>query len=120
MQKVSTVREDNEGGCAASGLRISPSGKYLYCSTAGDNSAGVFQIDQETGMLEEICTLPISGKYPKDIEVFPDEQTLVVLGHESNDIRFFHIDYEKKLLVQKGKPIKIETPNCILISKVGE
>ena len=35
-------------------------------------------------------------------------------------IRFFHIDYEKGLMVLKGKPIHIETPNCILISKVGE
>lgn len=71
-------------------------------------------------MLEHLCTLPISGRYPKDLDVFPDEKTLVVLNHESNDIRFFHIDYDKKIIIQKGRPIKIETPNCILISKVGQ
>ncbi len=120
IQKVSTVMDERETACAASGLRISPSGKYLYCSTAGDNSAGIYKIDPDSGMLENLCTLPISGKYPKDLDVFPDEQTLVVLNHESNEIRFFHIDYEKKLIVQKGRPIKVETPNCILISKVGE
>lgn len=119
LQTVKTPMDEDEP-CAASGLRIAPSGKYLYCSTAGDNSAGVFKIDQETGMLTKVCVLPISGKYPKDVAVFPDEKTLVVLNHESNEIRFFHIDYEKGLLVMKGKPISIETPNCILISKVGE
>lgn len=71
-------------------------------------------------MLEEVCILPISGDYPKDIDVFPDEKTLVVLNHESNEIRFFTIDYEKGLLIMKGKPVKVETPNCILISKVEE
>ena len=120
LQKVKTPMDEEEVACAASGLRISPSGKYLYCSTAGENSAGIFKIDQETGLLTKICILPISGKYPKDLAVFPDEKTLVVLNHESNEIRFFHIDYEKGLIVMKGRPIKIETPNCILINKVGD
>lgn len=120
LQKVSTVMDSQEVACAASGLKIAPSGNYLYCSTAGDNSAGVFKIDKETGLLTKVCILPISGKYPKDLAVFPDEKTLVVLNHESNEICFFHIDYEKGLLVMKGKPISIETPNCILISKAGE
>ena len=102
------------------GLRIAPSGKYLYCTTAGSETAGVFKIDPETGMLSKICILPISGKYPKDIAVFPDEKTMVVLNHESNEIRFFTVDYEKGLLYMKGKPIKIDTPNCILISKAGQ
>lgn len=120
IQTVDTRMDKEEVSCAASGLRISPSGRYLYCTTAGDNTAGIFRIDQETGLLTKVCILPISGKYPKDVEVFPDERTLVVLNHESNEIRFFTIDYEKGLIVMKGKPIRIETPNCILISKVGE
>lgn len=120
IQKVDSRMDTKELGCASSGLRISPSGKYLYTSTAGDNSVSIYRIDPENGMLSEICKLPISGKYPKDIEVFPDEKTLVTLNHESNEIRFFTIDYEKGLIVMKGRPIKVETPNCILISKVGE
>ena len=120
IQRVSTSGDEEEVARAASGLRVSPTNQYLYCSTAGEETAGIFKIDQETGMLEKICILPISGKYPKDVAVFPDEKTLISVNHESNEIRFFRIDYEKKIFVMKGKPIKIETPNCILISKVGE
>lgn len=120
IQTVNTQMDTEEMACAASGMKISPSGKYLYCSTAGDNTAGIFEIDQETGLLTELCILPVSGKYPKDLDIFPDEQTLVVLNHESNEIRFFHIDYEKKLIVMKGRPIKVDTPNCILISKLDD
>ena len=120
IQKVDISDSKDHYGCASSGLRIAPSGKYLYCTTAGSETAGVFKIDPETGMLSKICILPISGKYPKDIAVFPDEKTMVVLNHESNEIRFFTVDYEKGLLYMKGKPIKIDTPNCILISKAGQ
>ncbi len=118
IQKVDSRMDKQERGCASSGLRVSPSGRYLYCSTAGDNSVSIYDIDQKLGTLKLICSLPISGKYPKDIDVFPDEKTLVTLNHESNEIRFFTIDYEKKIIVMKGRPIKIDTPNCILISKV--
>ena len=120
IQKVDISDSKDHYGCASSGLRIAPSGKYLYCTTAGSETAGVFKIDPETGMLSKICILPISGKYPKDIAVFPDEKTMVVLNHESNEIRFFTVDYEKGLLYMKGRPIKIDTPNCILISKAGQ
>lgn len=79
----------------------------------------IYEINQETGMVSEILKLPISGKYPKDIEVFPDERTLITLNHESNEIRFFTIDYEKHTLIMKGRPISIDTPNCILIYKLS-
>ena len=79
----------------------------------------ISDINQETGMVSEILKLPISGKYPKDIEVFPDERTLITLNHESNEIRFFTIDYEKHTLIMKGRPISIDTPNCILIYKLS-
>ncbi|MCD8013820.1 MAG: lactonase family protein [Lachnospiraceae bacterium] len=118
IQTVSCLRDTTSRGSASCGMKIAPSGKYLYTSNAGENTCAVFSIDQETGQLTMLCCLPISGEYPKDIDVFPGERTLVVLNHETNEIRFFTIDYEKKLLVMKGRPLQIDTPNCILISKV--
>ena len=119
IQEISTLRDPETLGSACCGMKLAPSGRYLYASTAGENTVAVFRVDQETGMLTRICCLPISGEYPKDIDIFPGEKTLVVLNHESNEIRFFTVDYEKGLLVMKGRPIKVDTPNCILISKIG-
>ncbi len=120
LQEISVVRDPESMGSACCGMKLSPSGKYLYASTAGENTVAVFRVDQETGMLTRLCVLPISGDYPKDVDVLPGERTLVVLNHETNEIRFFTIDYDKGLLVMKGRPLKIETPNCILISKCEE
>ena len=79
----------------------------------------MFHIDPETGCLEKKFALLISGEYPKDIAMFPDGKHIAVANHESNTITTFTVDYEKNVLVQKGRPMKVETPNCILITKKG-
>ena len=120
IQQVDTRMDVKETACAAASVKISRAGNHLYCSSAGDNSVSIFTIDPKSGMLERMCSLPISGSYPKDLDVFPDDRTLVVLYHESNEIRTFRINYEKKLFVEKGRPIKVETPNSIMISRLYE
>lgn len=57
------------------------------------------------------------GEYPKDIALFPDGKHIAVVNHESNSITTFTIDYG--VLVMKGRPMKVETPNCILITLHG-
>ena len=42
-------------------MTISPDGKYLFTSTAGDDSVAMFSIDQEEGTLTKEFALPISG-----------------------------------------------------------
>lgn len=115
IQKISTVDDKTLINSAASGFKISPDGQYLYCSNAGENSIGIFRINQEDGTLEKLCVLPVSGEYPKDIDVFPDMRHVLSLNHESNSITVYKVDYEKRTMAMKGAPLYIETPNCSLI-----
>lgn len=119
IQTIETLSDELDPlhDCAAA-ITISPDGKYLFTSTAGDNSVAMFTINQEDGTLVKDFALPISGEYPKDIALFPDGKHIAVVNHESNSITTFTIDYENKVLVMKGRPMKVETPNCILITKV--
>ena len=119
IQTIETLSDELDPlhDCAAA-ITISPDGKHLFTSTAGDNSVAMFSINQEDGTLVKEFALPISGEYPKDIALFPDGKHIAVVNHESNSITTFTIDYEKKVLVMKGKPMKVETPICILITKV--
>ena len=120
IQTVSTTSDNvDRMHDAASGLCMSSDGKYLFTSTAGDNTVAMFRVDPETGMLTKEFALPISGEYPKDIALFPDGKHIAVVNHESNSITTFTIDYEKKVLVMKGRPMTVETPNCILITPMG-
>ncbi len=118
IQSISTLNDYHAGMSAASALNFSADEKYLISSNAGDNSAVVFKIDHKTGMLRKIFCLPVSGDYPKDVALFPDNRHLVSLNHESGTMTFFTTDLEKGLIVMNGKEMKIESPNCIIFHAI--
>ncbi len=123
IQSVSTLRKENDKDAihnAASGLALAPDGKHLFCTTAGENSVSMYEIDQKTGLLEKKFNLPISGDYPKDLVIFPDNQHIAIANHASNTITVFRVDYEKNIIVMNDRPHKIETPNSIHIWPVPE
>lgn len=123
LQEVSTLRKENDIDAvhnAASGLALAPDGKHLFCSTAGENTVSMYEIDEETGLLTKKFTLPISGEYPKDLVIFPDNRHIAVANHESNTVNTFTVDYEKNIIVMNDRPHDVETPNCIHIYAVPE
>ncbi len=120
IQSVSTLNDYHAGGSAASALNISVDFQYVVSSNAGDNSAVVFKVDEESGKLEKLLCLPVSGDYPKDANLFPDNRHLVSLNHESNTMTFFNVDLEKGLLIMNGKEIEVPQPNCIIFHKLSE
>ena len=120
IQTVSTLNDYHATGSAASALNFSSDFKYLISSNAGDNSVVIFRIDPDNGYLYKVLCLPISGEYPKDAALFPDNRHLVSLNHESNTMTFFTVDLKKGLLVMHGKEIKVDKPNCIIFHKLTE
>lgn len=118
IQNISTVNDYHASNSAASALNFSADDKYLVSSNAGDNSVIVYSIDKKTGMLTKLFCLPVSGDYPKDAALFPDNKHLLSLNHESGTMTFFHVDLEKGLLVMNGKEMKIEKPNCVIFHKL--
>lgn len=120
VQNISTLNEYHAGGSAASALNFSVDDHYLISSNAGDNSVIAYSVNHKSGELTKIFCLPISGDYPKDAALFPDNRHLVSLNHESNTMTFFHVNLEKGLLVMNGKEIEVERPNCIIFFKVEE
>lgn len=118
IQTITTLRNYHATGSAAAAMKFSQDGNYLFCSNAGDNSVGCYKVDKATGLLTILFVLPISGEYPKDIDIFPDGRHIMSLNHESNTITTFSVDYEAGLIAMNAKPLSIETPNCIVIKKL--
>ena len=119
IQNISTLNDYHAGGSAASALNISDDFKYLCSSNAGDNSVVLYSIDSVTGLLDKILCLPISGDYPKDAVLFPDNKHLVSLNHESNTMTFFTVDVEKRIIVMNGREMEVDQPNCIIFHKLN-
>lgn len=118
VQTVETCQVEAGNYNASSALSFSEDHKYLLSSNAGDNSVVLFDVDEETGMLNKVFCLPISGDYPKDASLFPNNKYLVSLNHESNDMTFFHVNMEEGTMVMNGAPIKVNVPNCIAFHKL--
>lgn len=120
LESVSTLNNYHAGGSAASALNFSADERYLVSSNAGDNSVIVFEINHDSGLLRKVFCLPISGDYPKDAALFPDNRHLVSLNHETSTMTFFNVDLEKGLLVMNRKEMTIDRPNCIIFYKLPQ
>ena len=120
IQTISTVNDYHASNTSASALNFSRDFQYMVTSNAGDNTATVYKIDEKTGLLTKLLCLPISGDYPKDAVLFPDNRHLVSLNHESNTMTFFTTDLEKGLIVMNTKEIEVNYPNCIIFYKLEE
>ena len=121
LQSVSTLAKKEDGSVshnAASGLALAPDGKHLFCTTAGENTVGMFEVDGETGLLDRKFVLPVSGDYPKYICLFPDDKHFLSMNNEGNSITIFTVDYTKGLIVMNGKELKISRPNNMVIKKL--
>lgn len=123
LQSISTLTKEKDEDAfhnAASGLALAPDGRHLFCTTAGENTVSMYEIDTETGLLDKKFTLPISGDYPKDLVIFPDNKHIAVANHASNTVTTFTVDYDKNIIVMNDKPHHIETPNSIHIWSVPD
>ncbi len=120
MQSIPTCEKEKGSLNAASALTFSKDYQYLLATNAGDNSVTLYDVDQETGWLREIFCLPVSGEYPKDAALFPNNKFLVALNHETNDLTFFHVDTENGTLIMNGPAIHVDVPNCIIFHKLPE
>lgn len=118
IQNITTLNNYHTSSSAASALNLSEDFRYLCSSNAGDNSVVLYSIDEDTGLLSKILCLPVSGDYPKDAAMFPDNRHLVSLNHESNTMTFFTIDMEKETIVMNGPEMKVDSPNCIIFYRL--
>ncbi|MCD8084021.1 MAG: lactonase family protein [Clostridiales bacterium] len=120
IQEIPTHGKKSNSLTAACSMRFSNDEKqtHMFCGNAGDESVTIYDRDPETGLLTMKGCLPISGEYPKDIAVFPDDQHIACLNNGSSSITFFHVDYEKGLLVMSAKTIACNEPNSCAIVKV--
>lgn len=118
IQTITTMAPKDEDVCAASGMEVSKSGKYLFCSNSGVNSVVCYEINQETGMLTEVFHSRVNSDYPKMLAIFPDEQHYLTLNNSSNDIATYKINYKEGNSLLSGPMIKVDKPNCIYMMRL--
>ncbi len=115
----STVYDNSPDECVPCALEVSEDGNYLYVTNAGSNTVLIFKIDRTNGELSQVAHTTVSLDYPKNITILPDGQHFLCIGHGTDDIRCFHVDYEKGYFLQNKRPVGIEKPSSIFIQRIG-
>lgn len=120
IQSMSTIDEPDIQGVASSALMFSMDYNYLVSSSLGENFVDIYRADKRTGKLKKVLGLPISGEYPKDAALFPDNKHLVSLNHESNTMTFFTVNMAQGIIVMNGPEVSVDQPNCIVFHKLED
>lgn len=113
IQKLPTWAESFSGNKDGAEVKVSPDGKFLYVSNRGDqNVIGIFAIDEKTGKLTNKGFQAVDGKGPRDFEIDPSGNFLLVANQQTNNIVTFRIDKETGMLTQTGN-MQVPIPVCI-------
>lgn len=117
IQNIFTLRKEHRSNSAPANLIITDDGEHLLCSNAGINTVTMYDITEE-GLLTMKSSLPLSGDYPKYIQMFPDGKHLISMNHDGNSITIFTYHPDNGLIVMNGLDIKISKPNNMVIKRL--
>lgn len=104
---------------AATHMFITDDSKYIFVSIDGMNYVSWLKRDKKTGRLERVGESPVSGDYPKFIAMLPGSDELIVLNHDSHEVRDFKVNYKEGYMLLCAKPGKVSRANCICFRKIG-
>lgn len=113
IQMISTQEEGDERDPASAAIKVHPNGKFLYASNRGElNEIVVFSID-ENGTLSQVGRQSSLGDVPRDFEIDPSGNFLLVANQNTDTIVTFAIDQETGVLSETGYIMETPTPVCL-------
>lgn len=114
LQNISGLPRDFDGAVGSADIHVSPDGKFLYCSNRGEsNTIGIFSINQSNGQLVWIDHQSTLGKTPRNFNLDPTGNFLLVANQNSDEIVIFKRDKQTGLLTDTGKRINVSKPVCL-------
>jgi 6-phosphogluconolactonase len=94
LQGFSTLPSSTNTTSTSAAIRMSPKGDFVYASNRGHNSIAIFKVKKEggSGKLEFSGILPTYGKTPRDFNIDPSGNILLVPHQDSDNLVVFKID----------------------------
>jgi 6-phosphogluconolactonase len=88
---VSTLPPDFNGQNSGAHVEVSPDGRFVYGSNRGHDSIAVFAIDEGSGALTLVEHEPTLGDTPRDFEMDPEGDVLIVANQDTTSLVVFAI-----------------------------
>ena len=121
IQVISTLPDDFNDPSYTADIKITPNGRFLYCSNRLHDSIAAYQIGDD-GRLNLIEIHSSRGNFAQNLAITPDGGTLLCAnmhvedaGGEGANVALFRIDSESGKLAPLGEPFDLAKPSCIMI-----
>ena len=120
FQTIGTLKEKLPFYAAtSSAIKINPSGKYLYVGNRGipnatEDNIGIFSIHPESGQLAFLGNMGTKGKVPRDFDIDPTGNFLIVANQESGNMVSFRINQETGMLTGTGFEMDMPSGTCVV------
>ena len=111
-QTITTLPQDFNGENYCADIHIDHTGAFLYASNRGHQSIAIYAIDRETGKLTSLGWQEVSGNWPRNFSITPDNNFLVVANERSDNIVSFKRDTVNGTLSFSDQ-ISVPSPVCI-------
>lgn len=95
---------------AAADIHLSVDRKWLYASNRGQDNLAIYQVNQQTGMLEPRGHVPSGGQHPRNFKVDEKGELLFVANMESDNVVIFDLQHQTGIPQPTGKSISIPRP----------
>ena len=103
---VSTLPVGFNGESYGQHVEASPDGRFVFTSNVGHDSIAVFGVEPASGALTHLQDQPSGGAWPRDFDVDPRGDVLVVANRDSNSLCVFRIGDDGKL-TPLGQPTSV-------------
>lgn len=107
-------KEKGGNNHGSSGIMVAPFGKFLYVTNRGDNSIGIFSIDQHSGFLKAIGWEKTRGVLPRFFCFSPDGKVIFAANQWTSSIMAFAVNADNGKLTFLGPVVLGGSPTCIL------
>lgn len=116
LDTVSTLPANFEGNNSCADIHVSPDGRFVYGSNRGHNSIVIASFDDQTGALEVVGHESTRGETPRNFNLDPAGNFLLVANQNSDSIFVFRRNEESGLLTSTGQHIEAPEPVCLVFA----
>lgn len=111
-QTISTIPADHTSFNGGAAIRISSDGNFLYASNRGHDSIVTYSIDDD-GKLALVNYTPTEGETPRDFNLDPSEQYMIVGHQDTDNLTLFERDADEGTLSLLQKDVEAPEVVCV-------
>lgn len=113
VETISTLAEPFEEDNYCAEIQVSTNGRFVYGSNRGHDSIAVLAVDEHSGRLTMVESVPTQGKYPRNFAISQNGDYLVVANQNSANLIVFRIDKQTGKLQDTGYRAEASHVVCV-------